>query len=88
MMMSGVLRGFMFLRDLKGRANLPWLVLGDFNKILFDCKKKGGPSRLQREMNDFREALNDLGYGGEPWWNKQVVRDDVMGRLDRGVANL
>lgn len=83
------------LRSLKSASPHPWLVVGDFNQILFDIEKKGGPLRSQREMNEFREALDDcnlqdLGYTGDAftWWNMQADPMAVFERLDRGVATL
>lgn len=83
------------LRLLKTASPLPWLVAGDFNQILFDAEKKGGAIRSQREMNEFREALDDcelqeIGYTGDlfTWWNKQEAPNAVFERLDRGVASL
>ncbi|XP_021771206.1 uncharacterized protein LOC110737458 [Chenopodium quinoa] len=76
-------------------SDLPWLVVGDFNQILFEAEKKGGAPRAQREMDDFREALDyyglqDLGYNGElfTWWNKQADPDGICERLDIAVASV
>ena len=41
------------LRDLHGRMSRPWLVLGDFNEILYNSEKEGGVSRPQRYMQAF-----------------------------------
>ncbi|KAL2942601.1 hypothetical protein RDABS01_030951, partial [Bienertia sinuspersici] len=75
--------------------DLPWCVVGDFNQILYNLEKKGGSNRAEREIREFREALDecylqDLGYEGEAstWWNRQAVPNDVKERLDRGVATL
>lgn len=83
------------MRTLKSGPLLPWLVIGDFNQILYAAEKKGGAVRSQREMNDFREALDDcelqdIGYTRDTftWWNKQAVPNAVFERLDRGVASL
>ncbi|KAK9666078.1 hypothetical protein RND81_14G158900 [Saponaria officinalis] len=82
------------LTDIKDLSNLPWLVVGDFNKILYDHEKKGGAPRSQREMDDFRLAIDDcglidIGFTGEKftWWNKRSEPDDIFERLDRGLAS-
>ncbi|XP_021842437.2 uncharacterized protein [Spinacia oleracea] len=83
------------LRSIRNASLLPWLVVGDMNQILFEAEKEGGQPRSQREMDEFREAMDecgliDLGYFGKPftWWNKQTEQFAVFERLDRGVASL
>ncbi|KAA3488457.1 reverse transcriptase [Gossypium australe] len=68
------------LRRLGQDQRTPWVVLGDFNEIVSSLEKKGGRLRADRQMHDFRMALencglNDLGYTGRE-------------RLDRGVVTL
>lgn len=58
------------LRTLHGQMSLPWLVLGDFNEILFNYEKEGGRPRSQLAMQAFHDALNDceledMGYVGD-----------------------
>lgn len=58
------------LKTLCTASNLPWLVVGDINQILFEAEKEGGVPRSQRDMDDFREALDecrlkDLGFFGK-----------------------
>ena len=38
------------LRELNGLHNMPWLVIGDFNEILFSHEKEGGNPRPQAYM--------------------------------------
>jgi hypothetical protein len=77
------------LRDLSSRPLLPWLVLGDFNEILFSDEKEGGNPRPARMMQEFRDCLmdcelHDMGYVGDKFtWS----RADVKERLDRAVCN-
>ncbi|KAK3189419.1 hypothetical protein Dsin_028980 [Dipteronia sinensis] len=67
------------LRRLKGLSSLPWLCLGDFNEILRDSEKQGGPPRPRLLMESFREVLDsceleDLGFFG-PNFTFSNIRD-------------
>ena len=62
------------------------MVIGDFNKILSNREKLGRAERAERQMQDFREALEvcglkDLGFKGS-WfaWNNRRHRDMPMSR--------
>jgi hypothetical protein len=69
--------------------------VGDFNEILFNCEKKGGPPRAKTCMERFRKVLedcdlHDLGYTGDPftWHNHHhLAASYIKERLDRAVAN-
>ncbi|KAK9664698.1 hypothetical protein RND81_14G062000 [Saponaria officinalis] len=75
----------------------PWRITrlyGDFNEILFTTEMKGG-QRSQRQMTDFREAvddcgLRDLGYVGYGFTydNRQADKDNRQTRLDRALATM
>ncbi|KAK2662641.1 hypothetical protein Ddye_001215 [Dipteronia dyeriana] len=47
------------LRRLACMSPLPWVVIGDFNEIVYYDVKKGGVPRDWRNIASFREALND-----------------------------
>lgn len=49
------------LRSLASQASLPWLVTGDFNEILCNAKKSGGPPRGATQVLNFCRALVDCG---------------------------
>ncbi|KAA3460773.1 reverse transcriptase [Gossypium australe] len=73
---------------------MPWLVAGDFNEIMFSFEKQGGRIREERQMEAFREVLEDyeladLGFSGQwyTWERGGLARNNIMKRLDRGVAN-
>lgn len=83
------------LRILQHRSKLPWLCCSDFNEILFNCEKEGGPPRPESSMLKFREALeecdlHDLGFIGDAftWQNHHHDASSyIRERLDRAVAN-
>lgn len=69
------------------------MCIGDFNEITKAEEKMGGAPRKERQMVEFREALDfcgfrDLGYMGSPftWCNNQYEGEVTWIRLDRGVA--
>jgi exonuclease III len=77
------------LRALHGRLDLPWLMVGDFNEILFHHEKEGGRVRSQSQLQAFQDALmdcelSDIGFSGDAFtWQRGKIREI----LDRGVAN-
>ncbi|XP_020228435.1 uncharacterized protein LOC109809509 [Cajanus cajan] len=81
------------LRELGGRITLPWLVLGDFNEIMFSSECRGGRFSSSR-ASQFLDVLNDcnlLDMGAKglrfTWYRNQ--RGVVLAkRLDRAVCNV
>jgi endonuclease/exonuclease/phosphatase family metal-dependent hydrolase len=77
------------LRQLKRINNLPWIVIGDFNEIIFSHEKERGNVRPQHYMDAFSDSLmdcglEDIGYSGEMFtWKRGRIRE----MLDRAVAN-
>ncbi|CAM8928848.1 unnamed protein product [Rhodiola kirilowii] len=60
------------LRSLSRDNNLPSIVLGDFNEVLFSWEVKGRRIRREWQMRSFRESIKacgliDLGYSGLPY---------------------
>ncbi|GMI94283.1 hypothetical protein HRI_003097600 [Hibiscus trionum] len=47
------------LRQLNDCPEVPWLVIGDFNEILYNYEKQGGRLRNDRQMSSFRAVLDD-----------------------------
>jgi hypothetical protein len=87
-------RSWSLLRRLHGLSDKPWLLLGDFNKIVALEEKFGREDRSFRQMAGFRGALSDcslmdLGFVGPEftWSNNRKDDDLVQVRLDRGVAS-
>ncbi|KAA3486163.1 reverse transcriptase [Gossypium australe] len=82
------------LRHLSNYCSLPWVVIGDFNEILKSHEKRGGRLRSERQMLDFRMALEDcnlfdLGFTGRwfTWERGRFQATNIKERLDRGVAS-
>ncbi|GAV59931.1 Exo_endo_phos domain-containing protein [Cephalotus follicularis] len=77
------------LRTLSLQRNVPWLCMGDFNEILYRTKKVGGTDRCERQMAEFRNALDvcnlrDMGFHGSPytWSNGRTGEDCIRSRLN------
>ncbi|XP_050221576.1 uncharacterized protein LOC126671815 isoform X1 [Mercurialis annua] len=82
------------IRSLCGNENGPLLVFGEFNLFVFHYEKEGGRCREQRELDMFRQALDecdisDLGFVGSSftWSNMRSGEQNVQARLDRFLAN-
>ncbi|XP_075483551.1 uncharacterized protein LOC142523704 [Primulina tabacum] len=73
---------------------LPWLVGGDFNEIIFDSEKYGGSLKPQSQMTAFSDTINgcllsDLNFKGDKftWCSKRHNGDNIFERLDRFLGN-
>uniref|UniRef100_A0A803QAN3 Reverse transcriptase domain-containing protein n=1 Tax=Cannabis sativa TaxID=3483 RepID=A0A803QAN3_CANSA len=83
------------LKRLKDVAPLlPWVVIGDFNEILYNHNKKGGNRRCESQMDDFRAVLdvcnlNELPFTGDPftWIKGRLKVDTIHERLDWCFTN-
>ena len=83
------------LRRLNSKYSLPWLCAGDFNEITRAHEKLGGRHRPSRQMEAFRDVLDecgfqDLGFSGNmfTWCNGQDEGHTVWERLDRVVSTV
>ena len=81
------------LKRLKSKFSLPWLYAGDFNEIIRAHEKLGGRHRPNRQMEEFRDVLDeygfqDLGYCGNKftWCNRHGEGHTVWERLNRVVG--
>ena len=81
------------LRRLKSKYSLPWLYVGDFNEITRAHEKLGGRLRSSKQMEDFRDVLDecgfqDLGFSGNKftWCNGHEEGHTVWERLDRAMG--
>ena len=83
------------LRRLKNKHSLPWVCAGDFNEIAKAHEKLGGRLRPVRQMEAFREVLDecgfkDLGFVGSKytWCRGHGDNNIIWERLDRAVATV
>lgn len=82
------------LRSLKSKSDLPWAVIGDFNDISSQAKKRGVHQHPGLLIEGFNAALEDcglidLGLYGYPftWERGRGTANWVEERLDRAVGN-
>lgn len=82
--------GNTFLSDLR---DAPWFITGDFNDLLSNEEKEGGPERPEGSFSDMRTFfaegdLFDLQHSGDSLsWRGQHGEHFVRCRLDRAAAN-
>ncbi|KAL4308850.1 hypothetical protein GQ457_01G020550 [Hibiscus cannabinus] len=74
-------------------SSLPWLLGGDFNEILADNEKQGGPHRARSQIDNFCNCLsnNNLFYcrpkkGWFTWTRSGPNTRTIFERLDRFIA--
>ncbi|KAK5844217.1 hypothetical protein PVK06_000353 [Gossypium arboreum] len=82
------------LKNLYHANDIPWIVAGDFNKIMYGFEKNGGLPRDENRMEAFRKALEDcqlydMGFSKRwfTWERGNLLETNIQERLDRGVAN-
>lgn len=73
---------------------LPWLVRGDFNEILFESVETGGVVRPTAQIQSFSDTLDDSGlqdlsykWNRFTWSNRRQGDDLIFARLDLFVCN-
>ncbi|XP_059668770.1 uncharacterized protein LOC132313844 [Cornus florida] len=84
-----------FLRKLQTSVGSKWVLLGDFNDLLYPEVKKGGRVRHGWTLKSFKDfvadcQLHDLGFMGYPftWCNNRDGDANVKERLDRVLATV
>ena len=83
------------LRRLKNKHSLLWVCAGDFNEIVKAHEKLGGRPRPVKQMEAFREILDecgfkDLGFVGSKYTGCRGHGDNniIWERLDRAIATV
>lgn len=81
------------LRRLKNKYSILWVCMGNFNKIAKAHEKLGGRPRPVRQMEAFRDVLDECGFkylgfvGGKYTWCRcQGENNTIWERLNRAVA--
>jgi exonuclease III len=72
------------LRDLHSQSNLPWLVMGDINEILYSIEKEGGNPRPEHLMQNFRDAIEDCNLSDLILVTRDTNLLGTVGLLDKG----
>ena len=83
------------IRDIYKNVDLPWLLGGDLNEILFNFKKKGGFIKSQNVLDAFHETLEECGLYNLgfsvyefTWENRREDGEVVEERLDRFCVSI
>ena len=74
------------LRSIVGANDLPWLVMGDFNEVLYSHERDGVANRSQPQMDAFGDALDtcgfsDIGFKGINWTFENEVTGGTYTRV-------
>ncbi|XP_019226408.1 PREDICTED: uncharacterized protein LOC109207863 [Nicotiana attenuata] len=82
------------LKELAQGINMPWLIVGDFNAVLYPQDRLFGNQVQYVEIKDFTECIHDLLLNEVKWTgeyytctNKQQSNDRICSRLDRAFGN-
>jgi hypothetical protein len=59
------------MKRIKNRLHAPWLMIGDFNEVMWPFEHFSSRARRERQMANFREVLShcelhDLGFSSVP----------------------
>uniref|UniRef100_A0A803QP78 CCHC-type domain-containing protein n=1 Tax=Cannabis sativa TaxID=3483 RepID=A0A803QP78_CANSA len=81
------------LERLAAGIHEPWIILGDFNEIMFANERIGrkAQNNPSPRLRDCMEAcdMSDLKYSGSffTWNNKQKPEDRIFSKIDRAMVN-
>ncbi|KAG5541735.1 hypothetical protein RHGRI_021533 [Rhododendron griersonianum] len=82
------------LTTLADNHSEPWLMMGDFNEVIFSHEKCGGRPLNWNRVSKFKDCIDrcgmlDLGFSGSrfTWTNLRQAGGIIRERLDRCLAN-
>ncbi|XP_019166949.1 PREDICTED: uncharacterized protein LOC109162719 [Ipomoea nil] len=82
------------IRTLAGRSDLPWVMIGDFNDLLFQSEKRGGNPHPESLLHGFGETIEECGLAQMPmtgypftWEKRKGTPNWIEERLDKVLAN-
>ncbi|XP_019176908.1 PREDICTED: uncharacterized protein LOC109172215 [Ipomoea nil] len=70
------------LRSLSGKLDLPWIVVGDFNDLLYQHEKRGGNPHPNGLLRGFGEAIEDCGLAQMPMDGYQFTWEKSKGMIN------
>ncbi|XP_019177748.1 PREDICTED: uncharacterized protein LOC109172953 [Ipomoea nil] len=78
------------IRTLVGRSNLPWVMIGDFNDLLYQSEKRGGNPHPLSLLHGFGETIEECGLAQMPmmgypftWEKGKGTPNCIEERLDK-----
>ncbi|XP_019200076.1 PREDICTED: uncharacterized protein LOC109193678 [Ipomoea nil] len=79
-----------FIRSLSHRSELPWVIIGDFNDLLYQYEKRGGNPHPEALLRGFGETIDECGLAQLPmqgypftWERGEGTVDWIEERLDK-----
>lgn len=87
-------RFWQLMTDIRLGRTEPWLLTGDFNDLLDNTEKVGGPLRWEGSFLSFRNFVSQYGLwdlqfsGNSLSWRGTRYSHFIQSRLDRAMANL
>ncbi|XP_060200824.1 uncharacterized protein LOC132629104 [Lycium barbarum] len=74
-------------------CTLPWMILGDFNSVLYMDDRIGGNPITWAEVADFQQCMEECGLvelpqqGNKYTWNDRHVDQRIYSKIDRALIN-
>ncbi|XP_019171492.1 PREDICTED: uncharacterized protein LOC109167042 [Ipomoea nil] len=82
------------IRTLAGKSNLPWVMIGDFNDLLYQAEKRGGNPHPLSLLHGFGETIEECGLAQMPmmgypftWEKGKGTPNWIEERLDKVLTS-